>query len=57
MNHAVRIGLLKTPISIKEKDKEVMAYLDIHTKLTQSEIADAFDVSDATVSVAVKKYI
>lgn len=57
MNHAVRIGLLKTPISIKEKDKEVMAYLYIHTKLTQSEIADAFDVSDATVSVAVKKYI
>ncbi len=56
MKHAVRIGLLKTPISIKEKDKEVMAYLYIHTRLSQDEIADAFGVSAATVSLAVKKY-
>lgn len=56
-NHAVRTGLIKNIVLIEEEHKKVMAYLYIHTKLTQSEIADAFDVSDATVSLAIKKYI
>lgn len=56
-NHAVRTGLIKNIVLIEEEHKKVMAYLYIHTKLTQSEIADAFDVSDATVSMAIKKYI
>lgn len=56
-NHAVRTGLIKNIVLIEEEHKKVMAYLYIHTKLTQSEIADAFDVSDNTVSLAIKKYI
>ena len=56
-NHAVRTGLIKNIVLIEEEHKKVMAYLYIHTKLTQSEIADAFDVSDAAVSLAIKKYI
>ena len=56
MKHASKIGLLKTPNSIEEKDKEVMAYLYVRTRLSQDEIADVFGVSGATVSLAVKKY-
>lgn len=56
-NHAVRTGLINNIVLIEEEHKKVMAYLYIHTKLTQNEIADAFDVSDATVSLAIKKYI
>ena len=56
-NHAVRTGLINNIVLIEEEHKKVMAYLYIHTKLTQSEIADVFDVSDATVSLAIKKYI
>ena len=56
MKHAVKIGLLKTPNSIEEKDKEVMAYLYMHTRLSQDEIADVFGVSPTTVSLAIKKY-
>ena len=55
MKHASKIGLLKTPNSIEEKDKEVMAYLYVRTRLSQDEIADVFGVSGATVSLAVKK--
>lgn len=56
INHAIKTGLLKHPVSIKEKDREVMAYLYIHTRLSQDEIADVFGVSATTVSLAVKKY-
>ena len=53
INHAIRTGLMNNSVL---KQKRVMAYLYLHTKLTQSEIADVFDVSSATVATAIKKY-
>lgn len=56
IQHAFKTGLVDYHVLTTEKDKEVMCYLYKNTHLSQAEVADIFNVSQAIVSLSLKKY-